>query len=412
MKGEFLDSENNEVEKNGEGSRLSVSQFESLIPVFDECKKFDSELEVLQYLKKKEVEELDIEEVRDNARASIRGTQIHQLQYFYQLFSRVEKLGRKITLEDFNRTFPNKDNLFKDNLYYNALYTIYNLVDNTEDPLEFWEAWRLNGHDFTLPEGITALIPPEEIKEMWERSAVTKDDIDKFSQNVWKIDREKLDPDKALLVNEAMFVTNTYLKNGNLQVPTMVDELVVPKEFPNKPIQLIDYKTGKQFKEPSDIDKLQIFLMMTSVLTNIYFKVEDIQWNQSMWEIAHDSLRLPFIPPRKYFNAIAIGKITEEDIFMESDFFRKLIFFKYVNPLTQESIEVNAKDLGIHRDEGIGDFLASLDDLNKFYTKYKKILKHKVGRSTLVQYWIPELGYDGFKKGNILKEQMQAGLGF
>jgi len=413
MADDFLDdpkgqlNNNLETEKSLEGNRLSVSQFENLIPTFNKCTESNSELEILEYLKKKEVKEPNVERTRKNAKASIRGTQLHQLQYFHQLFSRVEQLGRGVGLDDFSKTFPNMGDR-----YYQTLQTIHGLVDNTEDPIEYWDAWRLNGHDFTLPEGVTTIISPEEIKEMWEESAVTKEDVDNFSQNKGKIEDEKLNPNNSLLVNETKFVTNMNLESGNLQVPTIVDELVIPREFPYKPIQLIDYKTGKQFREPGKIDRLQIFLMMTSVLTNVFFRIEDIQWGKGMWEIAHDRLQLPFIPPRKYFNDIAVGKISKEDILRESDFFRSMISFKYINPLTQESIEVSANDIGVDTNEGVSNFLVYLDELNKFNTKYKKVLIERFKKGKSLPYRRPEFGYDGFKKGNILKEQMQVGLGF
>ena len=113
MADDFLDdpkgqlNNNLETEKSLEGNRLSVSQFENLIPTFNKCTESNSELEILEYLKKKEVKEPNVERTRKNAKASIRGTQLHQLQYFHQLFSRVEQLGRGVGLDDFSKTFPN-----------------------------------------------------------------------------------------------------------------------------------------------------------------------------------------------------------------------------------------------------------------------------------------------------------------
>lgn len=392
-----------DISNRKSGNRLSVSQMERVIPLFNKYFDVDDDIDVAKDLKKQEDRELDTQEARVSAEASIYGTQIHQLQYFQQLFSRVHNLCRDVDIEDFKATFP-----FRDKSYYEALETIHNMTVDKKDPIQLWNTWRLNGHDFSLPEGVQTILSPNEIKEIWEVDAVKKKDVDEFSKNVKNMEKGKLDPHRNLLMNEVMLITNMYLGDSNLQTTTMVDEVVVPIDFPDKPIVVRDYKTGRQFAKPSMTENIQIFLMMNSVLTNIAYGSHEMEWGQRDWEMVRNRLRLPSLNSKNYKNT-SFGSVYDLDILMWSDMFDSRIRFEYVNPLTQESLEITAKDMGIDTKEGLENVLIYLDEVNKFYGKYKKLIK-PLFKKKYVPYVLPKFDYDGFKRGNRVKNQLQQGF--
>lgn len=246
---------------------------------------------------------------------------------------------------------------------------------------DFWNTWRLNFQNFTPQRHKRYVIEPSVIRSLWENGTIPLEDINSFSQNFQQQEYDKLDPRKALLINELLLVTNIYLKDRNLQVPTMIDEIVIPREFPDKPIKIVDYKTGKQFKEPTEKEKIQIFLMMTSVLSNIVDLAYSINYDFNDWDVTHNpkDIKFPFFTKRGLRKNIpGISGITTQDIIGVETAYTKLLTFSYINPLTQQEIIVDTNKLGISNTVGLGNILEYLNDINNFYFKYKKILKYRI----------------------------------
>lgn len=409
QKGLWSDIENEKSSEDREclqiGNRLSVSQIEKIIPLFNQSMEYSNEYDILQILKINNQGTWSEKEAERSAHFSIYGTQLHYLQYFYQLFSRVEGLGREIDMSDFKKTF-----MFRDRDYLNGLGRIIDIAreEGNLDFLGYWNSWRMNGHEFSIPNNVVSVLSPTKIRDIWEGYTVNMMDIDKFFKSVDKIDSDKLDHEKSLVINEAMFITNFYIGGSNLQVPTAIDELVIPKNFPDTAMTLIDYKTGKQFKDVHNIEKIQIFLMISAVLLAMVDKIEKIQWVDGQWEIAHAKHSLPFITKSSLRN-ISINNVCEEDLLAIHRNFKNSIKFKYVNPLTQESIEVTSKDIGIDSEEGIEDIMGYLGGMNNFYSKYKEIIKPKL-RSKYVPYILPKFSYKDFNKGNVVKNVIQPKL--
>ena len=408
----WIDTDELDTEEQKQGNRLSISAMEKVIPIYDIFNELineeNDEYNALRFLVKihKEKKEEDISEVVRNAKASIRGTQLHNLQYFHSLFSRVTRLGRDVEREDILKTFP-----YQKKGYNNGLYRVLEIAreENDLDILGYWNTWRMNGHDFSIPHNSSTLINPYEMLELWE-SGVAEKDIDEFFRNVKKIDEEELNPHNSLRINEVMCITNFSFEQSTLQVPSFLDEITIPRNFPDSPIIIVDYKTGKEFRKPSKIEKIQIFLMMNSVLANIVDVANSIQWpGQKDWDIAHDGFPLPSVT-KKSLIGFPIGFLHASEIFCMRDYLKENIQFRYVNPLTQKYIVIEPNDIGIDSEEGIIDMLEYLEKLNTFYAKNKIILSPILRKGKFTPYILPKFPYDGFDKGNIAGESFQSPL--
>lgn len=203
---------------------------------------------------------------------------------------------------------------------------------------------------------------------------------------------KKLNPYEALLINEVATITNIYFPNSNLQVPSVIDEIQIPKNFPKEPIHIVDYKTGKQFKEPSIAEKRQAFLMIIAVYTNILNKAENITFGTNDWELAHNIYEFPTFKKRS-LRILPIGSVYAEDLIKDINTINNCIAFSYVDPLTQRHIDLKPKNLGIQTENEITDTLYYLNSLNDFYSKHKKILRPKM-KSKDSYYHLPALSKD------------------
>lgn len=390
-------------EKDIVGNRLSVSDMERVVPLFEAFRELidggSDEYTALQVLELigKEKKDLTVSEARDSARASFCGIQLHNLQYFTSLFLRVSNLNRSVEKDDIYRTFG-----FQKKEYRDALLRIVEIAkeDDNITPRGLWDTWRMNGHDFTISKGVSTLLPPTETQILWE-SGLKERDIKEFFDNAGKIDRERLDPHRTLLMNEVMCITNYSFSESAMQVPLFYDEIVIPRDYPNSPISIIDYKTGKEFKTPGKVEKVQMFLMMGSVLANIVDKIGSAQWpGQSDWDLVHNHYSLPQIT-EKHLRGFPVGSLSSGDFLFAREYLNKNIEFKYINPLTQESTMFKGKDIGIDTEEGMATMIGYLNDLNLFYFKYKEILASILKKKRRYKPYIsPRFSYDGFDRGN------------
>lgn len=391
----FVDEDSQEIIAEKEGSRVSVSQLEKLIPLYGECLNCRSEIEVRKTISSFGREEgVSAGEVYSSAVFSVYGTQLHQLQYFTQLFERTKVLGRKPNEQDFKHTF-----LYKEEDYYNTLVEIAKLAGENEDLFDaerYWLAWRRNGHNFTIPERKYCVIEPEIIRLLWEDEARGLKMVKKFRKNIGKIDREKLDPYSMLLMNEVMFVTNISFENSNLQMTTMLDEVTIPKDFPKKPVRIIDYKTGREFGELTNVSQMQIFIMKLGVYANIFNKLSSLRFGPDSWDLAHSTAKLPFVSKRS-LKTPSIGSLTEEGLMEGIAMMDELIQFSYVNPVSQEVADMHIDVMACF------DFLR---ELNSFYAKYKKEIRPVISKKN-AKFYLPQFPVKNFRQGNVLEKKLQ-----
>ncbi len=380
------------------GCRVSPSQIETLSYLYEEYRDADETTISNEINSRKDIDE---KEVLKNAHWSIYGTQMHYLTYFTQLFERAKSLNRLPTYNDFQVTFP-----YRDREYYFAMLKILDLTDiDTDLPSQqFWNEWRMNGQDFVPQKKRNYLISPYTIKEMWENGTVPLDDIDKFNTNISNIPKEKLDPDETLVINEVLSITNILFNDSNLQVPTMIDEISIPKDVPKSPIHLIDYKTCKQFKQPEYKERVQIFLMMTAVLVNIIDRAHSINFNRNQWNIVHNTRDFPFFTKKNLKNNL-IGNVYFEQLIDCIEQYNQGMKFSYVNPLTQESIDIDMKDIYLDTEDSIKDMLMYLNRINNFYIKNKDVIKNRLD-STKYLYTLPIFPLKDFDK----KKEIQLSL--
>jgi len=384
------------------GCRVSPSQFETLSHLYENLREAD-EITLLREISR--TEEVESKKAIENAHWSIYGTQMHNLIYFTQLFKRSETLNRYPTYNDFKVTFP-----YRDKEFYFALLKISDLTDlESDNPSQsYWNEWRMNGQDFTPQNHSNYVIHPFDIKSMWENDTIPLEDIDKFNANVSNIPKEKLDPDKTLVINEVLSITNILFNDSNLQVPTVIDEICIPKDFPKSPIQIIDYKTGKQFKEPEYKERVQIFLMMTAVLVNILDRAHSIGFNRNQWNITHDTRDFPFFT-KKSLRSNLIGNVYFDQLIDCAQQYQESMRFSYINPLTQESIDVDMKYIYLETEDEIKDMLMYLNRVNNFYIKHKEVIKKKL-ESTKNIYTLPVFPIKNFDKENFKQKDIQLSL--
>jgi len=385
------------------GARISPSKLEVLSSIFTQYNEAeDKDSFFSEILEEKPINK---EDILKNAKWAIYGTQLHYLQYFSNIFATTAKLKRFPNELDFKTIFPNK----KDK-YYEALIKI---LDQTlkesieEDPvlnaIEFWKIWRLNGHDFSPKRHKNYVIDPNDIKELWENQDFpSEEDLDTFVRN-YKEKRLSEGPKSILLMSESFSLLNIYFSECNCQVPMFIDEIQVPKDFPNEPIKIIDYKTGKQFKKPTYKEKLQIFLMMTSVCVALVDEVNNkgIDFGLSQWDATHDinCISLPKFKRRSmYTNKGLINSVSPKEILTMNKIIGKNLTFLYINPLTQEELVINPNDVFLGNEKEMDNTLTYINDLTKFYIEFRDILKHKLS-SQWAPYTLPSFPSEDFLKG-------------
>jgi len=393
------------LEEELPGVRISPSKMANLSSIFyqyNEAENTDTFFtEILERAP------INREKTLENAKWAIYGTQLHYLQYFSNIFSITAKLGRFPNELDFRTIFPNR----KDG-YYEALIKILNktsekniLADPILNSIEFWKIWKLNGHNFFPKRHKNYVIDPNDIKELWrDQNSPSKEDIAIFREN-YKERRILKDPKSTLLMSESLLILNIYFPELNCQIPTFIDEIQIPKNFPNEPIKIVDYKTGKQFKKPTDKEKIQIFLMITSVFIALIDEVKSggIDFGFSEWDATHDINRisLPKFKERSMYTSKGlISSIYSTQLSTMHELMKKNIMFSYVNPLTQEELVVNPDDvfLGNRKEiDNIDNILTLINDLAIFYTKYRDKLEYRLN-SKWAPYTLPTFPSEDFLK--------------
>ena len=370
------------------GNRLSPSKLEKLSLIHEMYEESDSELSFLSEMVKPE-KQPSKEEILKNAKWSIYGTQVHNLMYFAQIFERAKALGRKPKEEDIRNTFVYRDRQFYRTMRELLLLTDY---DSSNPSQSFWNEWRMKGQDFNPEDNSTYIIKPDEVQKIWEDSPVPLEDIHQLYESMKKEDERKFNPHETLLINEVTTITNIYFSDSNLQVPSVIDEIVIPKNFPKEPIHIVDYKTGKQFKEPGVVEKKQAFLMITAVYANILSKAGSAKFGPSDWEVGHNIYEFPAFKKRS-LRVLPVGSIYAEDLIKDIDTINNCIAFSYVDPLTQRHIDFTPKDTGTETQKEMAESLYYLNSLNNFYSKYKEVLGPRL-RSNDSFYHLPILSKD------------------
>ncbi len=144
---------------------------------------------------------------------------------------------------------------------------------------------------------------------------------------------------------------------------------------------------------------MQIFLTKTAVLTNIVQKLGPLNFAQGVWEIGHSSLRLPHLKERNLAN-VNLGFLSEQDFSSIGDALDSYVRFSYVNPSTQERIDVSDQDLGIMGKEDSDRIINYIKGLNKFYGKQKKTVDRLLKRRSS-NFSLPTFPYkDFFRNGS------------
>jgi len=370
------------------GNRLSPSKLEKLSLIHEMYEESDDELSFLSEIIKPE-KQPSKEEILKNAKWSIYGTQVHNLMYFAQIFERAKALGRKPKEEDIRNTFVYRDRQFYRTMRELLLLTDY---DSSNPSQSFWNEWRMKGQDFNPEDNSTYIIKPDEVQKIWEDSPVPLEDIHQLYESMKKEDERKFNPHETLLINEVTTITNIYFSDSNLQVPSVIDEIVIPKNFPKEPIHIVDYKTGKQFKEPGVVEKKQAFLMITAVYANILSKAGSAKFGPSDWEVGHNIYEFPAFKKRS-LRVLPVGSIYAEDLIKDIETINNCITFSYVDPLTQRHIDFTTKESGTETQEEMAETLYYLNSLNNFYSKYKEVLGARL-KSNDSLYHLPTLSKD------------------
>lgn len=375
---------------NVPGSRLSITEIETLLDY--------------QINPNKE-ERKSKSELLEDANLSIYGTQIHNLQYFGQIFQRVNQLGRTPNEQDFLSTFVTKPNEYGKALGIisnNILkYTDTNLKPE-EKAINFWNEWRINGQNFEAGNKSGYIIPPIEIKQLWENNQITYRNLQKLKDTLIQSSKaDKLDITKYLILNEVGQILNISFPSNRLQLISAVDEICIPKDYPNKPIRIIDYKTGKQLKNIGYNEKIQLFLMGIST----YFTINDLaytsKFNLSQWDTVHEKkdLRLPHLGKKHIFQKNIVKKIGYWDILEQVRNIRKSIVFSYINPINGEERNIYPNDVFLGNIDEIRETLGYIELLNREYIESKNIIKEKI-RPKIAPYSLPK-----FEPNNFLKTE-------
>lgn len=379
----YLDTKETDSKDNQkEGSRLSPSAIEKLSYLYNEYRKDpedESFLLDINYEKPKEIEEIE-----KNAKYAARGTLIHNLQYISLLFQRASLFNRLPTREDISSTFPCKDDLFYDSMLKIMEISIED--DISDNPLNnaqnFWNTWRFNGHQFTIENHKNNVINPSNMQKIWEEKAITDKDIAKFRANFTTTKESSINPEDIMLINEALTVMTLEFPNSRLVIPSYIDEIrIANNDNGKKKIKIIDYKTGKQFKNPGFIEKIQILLMISSFWSTMMSSTKKIRYSEmSTWDVVEHKYSNNEFP---YFSSRALSEKTpfkggneKSTILDMMQTYCKDVSFSYINPLTQQEIEVDMQDAGFLDKNSLWGMLGYIEGLGEFYGKYKQKLKH------------------------------------
>lgn len=359
------------------GSRLSISKIEKLVDLNEIYQNSSSDYEFQKQLQN--IEPMDKEKALKSAKWSIYGTLIHNYQYFDQIFTRASQLNRYPTFDDFLVTFP-----FKGEEYSKALYKISEYTKSYSDKDDitqnFWNDWRMNGQDYTNKKQKEYIVRPQEIKDIWEGSPIPFEDLYKLKCTLSNnSDAEKLNPLKSALINESLHILNIQFPTNRLQLIAIADEINIPQDPSNKRIEIIDYKTGKQFKQPDFKDKLSAFLIIVSVYMTMINKIKNVNYGLNDWDVYHekDSYRQAGLRQESSKRHGAITSLYYEDIITHLNELRNEISFSYINPINNSKIEMKPDDIFLNENE-IGNILLFIEQLNDFNIKKKEILKNKI----------------------------------
>ncbi len=399
----FLDYDESSEKEVKNGNRISVSRLESLVPLYNASQEDPTGLALLRLSRSlnNRIEECD-EKILRNAKSSILGTQLHQLQYITQLFARSAFFDRLPDGTDFYSTFP-----FRSFEYTHSLARIMEIMEN--DPYysiaeNYWRAWRLNGHDFNPKNNGYRRITPLEIRVMWEEEELGNKIMNDFRKGSVNMKMDDINPERVMIINEGLIITNIDFGGRNMQFISYPDEIRIPKDLLISPVEIIDYKTGLQFRKPDEAEQLQILFTKFAVYANIIRNTEKLRFSQTAWEVVHERFRFPIMVNRKLQNPIR-NYLSEEDLRVLWGDLDRLIKFSYVDPSTQRRMEITNSDLGIEME---GDYLKKIDymrGLNDFYGVNKKFLSSLIKRGNN-DYSLPSFPYKGFDKrgsGNLLK---------
>ncbi len=385
------------------GARINPSKIEKLSEIFSQFSETGNLNNILNE------ESQDRNSIERNAKSAVYGTLVHNLKYFTDIFKKTSYLERIPCERDFRAVFINK----KDE-YYDALQRIMDItIDEglTNNPLlnayRFWDTWRRNGQDFIPKKHKNFLISPDKIQYLWENHTIPREDIDLFISN----HNEEIDKDIPFTANETFLLLNVYFPTCNLQIPTYIDKIEIDKDS-NKPIKIVDYKTGKQFKEPEFREKVQIFLMTLAVFTTLIDRTGDIDYSVSDWDIMHSKNNIPlprFKENSKIFKTGFLGSIHSEDIIEIGNLIKNNINFSYINPITKEEIEIDLNNVFFKNTAETENILNYLNRLTDFYIQNKNILKAKLS-SRNAPYTLPVFPKEGFLKDSYAQSSVQLSL--
>jgi hypothetical protein len=369
------------------GANLSPTNIVKIIPLYESyghLSPISQKESILKYKQKEE--EKTKEEILLNAKYAIYGTLIHNLEYFTEIFQQ----RSEITLDYLETVFPrqkikkNKEKENKDDNYYYSLLKIQELANQeygySEDPfdnaLNFWNTWRLNGQDFKPKGKDGALLNALDIKNIWEDDVVPIGHIEIFRDNF----KEKYQNTNSQNIYERMFGRNINFNQANLKTTCFVDKLSIPANYPDNPIKIIDFKTGKQFKYPTKAEKLQIFLITVCAYSNLIDHIDKKVSSKKIWDIVHDTPNSNYL--RILNNDLLSNKksmytpLWYEDIAQFYDNLSQKTIFSYINPLTQDEIKIDLKkDLGLNNYGNIITLLKYIEKINEFYILNKKELE-------------------------------------
>ncbi|KUK77117.1 MAG: hypothetical protein XD93_0529 [candidate division WS6 bacterium 34_10] len=320
------------------------------------------------------------EEIERKAYNSIRGTHIHFLTTVINLSQKTSLFNRTPNERDIRTTFPTirykpifKETKQIDNAYCKALAFLF---EEYQNPISVWENWKDNSIT-PINKNQSTKLDPAITEEIW-KYGISKSDIHNLENNPNKTDFDVLE------INEVLTILNLGL-DRNVQIPSQVDTILIPKD-PTKPIQIIDYKTGKEMDNIEYVNKVQAFLMSASIYYNMIDRRNKINWNLSEWDGTHTDkdIDLPnfkkksLLHPMK-FNCSIDGDILIEDLRQIS----QSIEFYYFNPINGKKIKVDYMSIAKNS-------LFKISELGDFYFYNRKKLKAKNHPNFLTPRFAPE----------------------
>ena len=408
-----------EKKDNYEGASLSPTSIVKIIPLYESYGHLPPVIQkekIFEY--KQKGKEITKDRILLNAKSSIYGTLIHNLEYFAEIFSE----RPEITLEYLETTFPRQENKKKednnDDIFYYSLLKIQELAnkeyglseDSFENALNFWNMWRLNGQDYKPKGKDGAILNALDIKNIWENDIIPLEHINIFRKNF----QNNYKNNSSQNIYERMFGRNINFENSNLKTTSFIDKISIPTDYPDKPIKIIDFKTGKQFKYPNKAEKLQIFLMSICAYCNLIDHIDKKLSTKKVWDMVHDS------PNSKYLKILNKDLLSNKKKMYTSishyeiiNFYENIaekIQFSYINPLTQQEIVIDLKnDLGLNSYKDIISLLKYIEQLNEFYISNKEVLKSIINNKNpaflLPKFPIKDFYKDDYVENNIAVQQ-------